>query len=238
MEIYSKTTRITLCCNFVSKIIEPIASRCSKFRFKALDGSDAKDRVAQILESEQVAYEDGVIEHVLKICEGDLRRALQLLQSAARLVSASPQDAPNGHGAKSKKPKVVPDDDDDVEMTDADESKRSSKKITISMINEIAGIVPPQIIDGLVAAMEKGRSMNFSNLHATVDDIIFEGYPASEVLSSLYSRLMFDEILDSRKKAKISLILSELDMRLNNGVDESLLLNDLVLQIAGILAGK
>ena len=43
MEIYSKITRFCLCCNYVSRIIDPVASRCSKFRFKALEGGQAKE---------------------------------------------------------------------------------------------------------------------------------------------------------------------------------------------------
>lgn len=237
MEIYSKTTRICFCCNYVSRIIDPVASRCSKFRFKALAGDDAKARVAEILSMEQVGYEDGVIEQVLRICEGDLRKALQLLQSAARLVGAI-SIASNGHATKPKKSKVVTDDDDDIEMTDAESTKPNGKKITTAIIDEIAGVVPGTIIDNLAGAMQKGRSMNFTTLHTAVDNIIYDGYSATEVLSSLYSRLMFDDMLDSPKKAKISLIFSEMDMRLNNGADESLLLNDMVMQIAGILAKK
>lgn len=49
MEIYSTTTRFALCCNYVSRIIDPIASRTTKFRFKAIGGEQAFLRIAEIL---------------------------------------------------------------------------------------------------------------------------------------------------------------------------------------------
>ena len=81
MEIYSKITRICLCCNYVSRIIDPIASRCSKFRFKALNDEQAKERVKEILDAEGVPYEEGVIESALSVAEGDLQTALLLREA-------------------------------------------------------------------------------------------------------------------------------------------------------------
>ena len=45
MEQYSRITRFCLICNYVSRIIDPVTSRCSKFRFKPLDTSSAEARL-------------------------------------------------------------------------------------------------------------------------------------------------------------------------------------------------
>src|SRR3981081_638257 len=88
METYSKITRFCLICNYVTRIIDPLASRCSKFRFKSLDQGNAKKRVEEIAEMEGVKLEDGASDALIKCSEGDLRKAITFLQSAARLVGA------------------------------------------------------------------------------------------------------------------------------------------------------
>ena len=62
METYSKITRFCLICNYVTRIIDPLASRCSKFRFKALEGGNARGRLSDIAGREGVKMEDGVVD--------------------------------------------------------------------------------------------------------------------------------------------------------------------------------
>ena len=60
MEKHSKTTRFCLICNYVSRIIDPITSRCAKFRFKPLADEILSKRLKEIAEKENVKYEDEV----------------------------------------------------------------------------------------------------------------------------------------------------------------------------------
>ena len=89
MEAYSRVTRFVFICNYVSRIIGPIASRCAKFRFQPVDGESATKRLRFIAESEGVQVEEGVYEKVLELSGGDLRKAINTLQSAARLRHGS-----------------------------------------------------------------------------------------------------------------------------------------------------
>uniref|UniRef100_A0A4W4DUN4 AAA+ ATPase domain-containing protein n=1 Tax=Electrophorus electricus TaxID=8005 RepID=A0A4W4DUN4_ELEEL len=85
MEKESRTTRFCLICNYISRIIEPLTSRCSKFRFKPLANEVQQERLLEICEKESLKYTKEGIDALVKVSEGDLRKAITLLQSAARL---------------------------------------------------------------------------------------------------------------------------------------------------------
>jgi replication factor C subunit 2/4 len=85
IEDNTKTTRFCIICNYVSKIIDPIASRCAKFRFTALPRSEQLDRLRFIAQNENVVIDDSVINQLIDISEGDLRRSINLLQSISQL---------------------------------------------------------------------------------------------------------------------------------------------------------
>lgn len=86
MENYSKLTRFCLICNYVTRIIDPLASRCSKFRFHELDKTNSLGRLKYIADQENVSTTDDCLSHLLDISSGDLRRAITLLQSASGLA--------------------------------------------------------------------------------------------------------------------------------------------------------
>ncbi|XP_015907258.1 replication factor C subunit 4 isoform X2 [Parasteatoda tepidariorum] len=85
MEKASKSTRFCLICNYISRIIDPLTSRCSKFRFKPLSKETLSQRLNYITTEENVKLEEKVIDSIIEYSEGDLRKAITLLQSAHRL---------------------------------------------------------------------------------------------------------------------------------------------------------
>lgn len=85
MEKESKTTRFCLVCNYVSRIIEPITSRCTKFRFKSLGREKIIERLQYICREENVQIDNNVFDVIVDISDGDMRRAITTLQSCFRL---------------------------------------------------------------------------------------------------------------------------------------------------------
>ncbi|PVU90209.1 hypothetical protein BB561_004981 [Smittium simulii] len=82
MEDYSKNTRFCLICNYVSRIIEPLASRCAKFRFESLDPKQINSLLKNIADKESVNIEPKEIDSLIAASNGDLRKATMFLQSA------------------------------------------------------------------------------------------------------------------------------------------------------------
>ncbi|OLL26966.1 Replication factor C subunit 2 [Neolecta irregularis DAH-3] len=92
METYSKITRFCLICNYVTRIIEPLASRCSKFRFKPLDSENSLSRLSYIANEEHVGVGKDTLETLVRVSEGDLRKSITYLQSATKLQKAMKGD--------------------------------------------------------------------------------------------------------------------------------------------------
>ncbi len=86
MEMYSATTRFILACNYSSKIIEPIQSRCAVFRFGPIPEEAVRERLVMIAEKEGVKYTEEGISAIVYVAEGDLRRAINLLQTASAMA--------------------------------------------------------------------------------------------------------------------------------------------------------
>ena len=85
MEKYSKTCRFILSCNYSSKIIDPIQSRCAVFRFRPLSNEDIREYLERICKEENLEVEEGALDALVYIARGDMRRAVNTLQTADSL---------------------------------------------------------------------------------------------------------------------------------------------------------
>jgi replication factor C small subunit len=83
MESYAQSCRMILICNYSSRIIPPIQSRCAIFRFSRLADDDIADRLKHIAKEERVAIGQKGIDAILYLSEGDMRAAINLLQAAS-----------------------------------------------------------------------------------------------------------------------------------------------------------
>ena len=83
METYSNTCRFILSCNYSSKIIDPIQSRCTVFRFKPLTFENMKEIIHEISEKEGLQVTEEAGEALYEISNGDVRKLENTLQSCS-----------------------------------------------------------------------------------------------------------------------------------------------------------
>ena len=228
METYSGITRFCLICNYVTRIIDPLASRCSKFRFKSLDEGSALTRLEYICGKESIDVDTNILKEILRISEGDLRRAINYLQSVSRLLSTDSDE----HSAK--------DADNDVEMLDAGPDSRQSKR---EQVREMFGSMPLGTLSEFVGLLEK---KNLNKIFEFIfDKISKEGYNGSILIESLHDKLLLgstsDEETDlslrlsNNQKNAISKVLFDTDCRLTEGCDEGIQILNCAVKISRIL---
>jgi DNA polymerase III delta prime subunit len=80
MEDYSQTVRFILTCNYPSKIIPPLHSRCQGFQINKTDHTEFTARAATVLVTEGVVFDLDVLDTYVKATYPDLRKCLNLLQ--------------------------------------------------------------------------------------------------------------------------------------------------------------
>jgi len=81
MELFSSTTRFALACNSSEKIIEPIQSRCAMLRYSKLSDAQVLAKVLEVCKKESVDHSDDGLEAIVFTAQGDMRQALNNLQS-------------------------------------------------------------------------------------------------------------------------------------------------------------
>ncbi len=86
MENFTSSARFILSCNFSSKIIDPIQSRCAVFKFKPLSKDEIDDIISRIVKKEGITLDDGAKEALYDVSKGDVRRLENVLQSTATLT--------------------------------------------------------------------------------------------------------------------------------------------------------
>ncbi|XP_042493220.1 replication factor C subunit 4 [Macadamia integrifolia] len=184
METYSKVTRFFFICNYISRIIEPLASRCAKFRFKPLSEDVMSSRILHICREEGLNLDSEALSTLSSISQGDLRRAITYLQGAARLFGSS---------------------------------------ISAKDLINVSGVIPQDVVQALFAACRSGE---FELANKEVNNVIAEGYPASQMLSQLFEVVVGADDISDEQKARICKRLAEADKRLVDGADEYLQLMD------------
>jgi len=219
IEAYSKITRFILICNYVTRIITPLTSRCAKFRFQLLPPASMMERLQTIARAESCKFKNEqdeieVLNKIMTLSHGDMRRAITTLQSAHALA----------FGSKS---------------TDHNEGL-----LTAENVEEIYGIPPQRTIQKLLQGL---KGSTYSSMENAVLEIVNEGYPATTILSALFNELVMGDAVENEKKrgyfddadrAAFSVKMAEVDKCLVDGADDVLQLLSLCSFASKCLARK
>jgi replication factor C small subunit len=83
MENYANSCRFILSVNYSSKIIDPIQSRCTAFRFRPLEERDVSEIIKMIAKNEKLDIDSKTLKTLYEVSEGDVRRVENILQSCS-----------------------------------------------------------------------------------------------------------------------------------------------------------
>ncbi len=147
MEKYTSSCRFILSCNYSSKIIEPIQSRCAVYRFKPISSAAVEERVKHIAKEEGVTLTDDGLEAILYVAAGDMRRAINALQAAAMLDKNVNMDAIYKTTATAKPEEVV----ELIKLALAGDFMKAKAKLDYLLIEE--GLSGEDIIGQIYRAM-------------------------------------------------------------------------------------
>lgn len=210
IENYSKVTRFVLLCNYVTRLIEPLASRCIKFRFQFLPSISVQSRLRWIVEQEKVRIEEDTLQYLITKGQGDMRRTIGVLQLAHSLTL----------GRALVTPALV--DEITGEVPDAvvtrvwkvlaQESQYNYERIT-ELVDELS-------LDGYSLA---------TLLERLLSDLL-QRYDQTDAL--------FADLLTDAKLALICEKMAEIEQRLLDGSTEYLQFLDLLSYISRVLHGK
>jgi len=152
-----------------------------------------KERLTSIAEAEHCPLTPAQLDCILQLSEGDMRRAVQTLQSVHALTV--------GRAASSAADKISP-------LTEGD-------------IAELVGVPPAKVLDDLVHALVESKGM-MKPVQTAVEEICLGGYSAQTLLSCLLQRIVKLPQLDELGRAKLAIRIAEAEHCMLDGADEYL----------------
>ncbi|AVL94940.1 putative replication factor C small subunit [Moumouvirus australiensis] len=193
IEQYSTTTRFCFICNYITKITDAIKSRCSAVYFKKLDDECMINKLNEISTKESMKLSKEILETIIEVSNGDMRKAIMLLQNLKYL-----------YGFKNRTKKNF----EDISVS---ELKTLSFK-TLTNSNNNNDITPEDIYE-LAACITLSRAEDIINesilcknvieLSDLTKKIISLGYPIDTILMQLNKGILKTKNLNTIQKSKI-----------------------------------
>ncbi|MFA9515762.1 replication factor C small subunit [Halopenitus sp. H-Gu1] len=143
MEQFSDNTRFILSCNYSSKIIDPIQSRCAVFRFSPLSDEAIASQVREIAVAEDIEVTEEGVDALVYAANGDMRRAINSLQAAATTGEVVDEEAVYAITATARPEEI------ESMVTDALNGDFSKARATLDTLLTETGMAGGDVIDQL-----------------------------------------------------------------------------------------
>ncbi|MEN6443370.1 MAG: replication factor C small subunit [Methanoregula sp.] len=153
MESYAITCRFILSCNYSSKIIDPIQSRCAIYRFKPLGSAAIKEEIARIAAKENLVVTPAAMDAIVYVAQGDMRKAINALQGAAILSTTIEEKMVYAITSNAR-----PDEIEELLALSLAQDFDGAESLLAQLLHE-RGIAPNELVNQCYRALVK-RDMN------------------------------------------------------------------------------
>ena len=192
MEQFSDNTRFILSCNYSSKIIDPIQSRCAVFRFSPLSDEAVGGMVREIASAEGIEVTDAGVDALVYAADGDMRRAINSLQAAATTGDVVDEEAVYAITATARPEEM------ESMVTDALNGDFARARSTLDALLTETGMAGGDVIDQLHRSvwefdLSEREAVRLMERIGEADYRIAEGANEQVQLEALLAALSLDE---------------------------------------------
>ncbi|OYR44849.1 hypothetical protein DJ81_06260 [Halorubrum sp. Hd13] len=192
MEQFSDNTRFILSCNYSSKIIDPIQSRCAVFRFSPLSDAAVASQTREIAAAEGIEVTDEGVDALVYAADGDMRRAINSLQAAATTGDVVDEEAVYAITATARPEEI------ESMVTNALEGDFSRARATLDTLLTETGMAGGDVIDQLHRSvwefdLSEREAVALMERIGEADYRIAEGANEQVQLESLLASLSLEE---------------------------------------------
>jgi replication factor C small subunit len=164
MESYAMTCRFILSCNYSSRIIDPIQSRCAIYRFRPLAREAIIEEIQRIAACEGLEVSPGAANAIVYIAQGDMRKAINSLQGGAILSSSITEEMVYSITSNAR-----PDEIEELLSLSLSGDFEGAETLLSRLLHE-RGIAPNELITQCFRALV-GRDMERSLKVALIDHL-------------------------------------------------------------------
>lgn len=185
IEDTAKICRFILIANNISKIIDPIQSRCAVFKFSTIPEKDVVLHLKEISKKEKLKSDENGLAAIYEYSEGDLRHAINLLQATASLGDVTEANVKASAGLTKVK-------DVDIILKLALDGKISDARNKMIELIKVYGMSESDFLKYINAAVYKTKNKNLSDIVQTIakyDFRILSGANPEIQLSALLAEL-------------------------------------------------